>query len=79
MRALTAESRPGPGPLTNTSNVFNPNSCALFPALSAATCAANGVLFLDPLNPDPPDVAHDRVLPCLSVIVIIVLLKEAYI
>ena len=48
---------------------------AKFPAFSAATWAANGVLFLDPLNPDPPAVAQQRVLPCLSVIVTIVLLK----
>ena len=44
-----------------------------------STCAANGVLFLDPLNPEPPAVAHDKVLPALSVIVTIVLLKEAWI
>jgi hypothetical protein len=47
------------------------------PAFSAATCAANGVDLREPRNPQPPDVAHDRVFPCRSVIVMIVLLKEA--
>ena len=77
LSALTAESLPGPGPLTRTSNVFNPKAEAFWPAFSAAICAAKGVLFLDPLNPDPPDVAHAKVLPCLSVMVTIVLLNDA--
>ena len=47
------------------------------PALSAAICAANGVLFLEPLKPDPPAVAHAYVFPDLSVIVMIVLLNDA--
>ena len=45
-------------------------------ALSAAIWAAKGVLFLEPLKPDPPDVAQQIVLPCLSVIVTIVLLND---
>jgi small subunit ribosomal protein S11 len=36
LRALTAESLPGPGPLTKTSRLFTPNSAALIPAFSAA-------------------------------------------
>ena len=62
-KARKAESLPGPGPLTLTSRFFNPNSLAALPAFSAATCAANGVLFLDPLKPEPPAVAQDKVFP----------------
>ena len=54
-----------------------PCSCAARPAVSAATCAANGVDLREPLKPAPPDVAHDSVLPCRSVIVMIVLLNDA--
>src|SRR5262249_13676431 len=77
LRARTADSRPGPGPPTRTSTFFTPCSCAATPAFSAATCAANGVLFREPRKPQPPEVAHDSVLPCRSVIVMMVLLKEA--
>ena len=35
-KALTAESLPGPGPLTSTSKLFTPNSAAFIPAFSAA-------------------------------------------
>ena len=48
--ARTADSRPGPGPLTKTSTLFIPNSTATVLALSAAICAANGVLLRDPKN-----------------------------
>ena len=76
--ARTADSRPGPGPLTFTSKFCKPySSIACLPAFSAATCAAKGVLFLDPLKPDPPAVAHAKALPCLSVMVMMVLLKDA--
>lgn len=75
--ARTAESLPGPGPFIFTSRFLTPYSIANLLAFSAATWAAKGVLFLDPLKPDPPAVAHDKALPCLSVIVIIVLLNEA--
>src|SRR5258707_9704497 len=75
--ARTADSRPGPGPLMRTSRFFTPCSCAALPALSAATCAAKGVDLREPLKPAPPEVAHDRALPWRSVIVMIVLLKEA--
>src|SRR6187549_576110 len=75
--ARTADSRPGPGPPTRTSTFFTPCSIAALPAFSAATCAANGVDLREPRKPQPPDVAHDRVFPCRSVIVMIVLLNEA--
>src|SRR5215212_11885624 len=75
--ARTADSRPGPGPLMRTSRFFTPHSTATLPAASAATCAANGVDLREPLKPAPPDVAHDRALPWRSVIVMMVLLKDA--
>src|ERR1700722_20375774 len=75
--ARTADSRPGPGPPTRTSTFFRPCSCAATLAFSAATCAANGVLLREPRNPQPPEVAQDSVLPCRSVIVMIVLLNDA--
>src|SRR5258708_11422097 len=76
-KARTADSRPGPGPMTRTSTFFTPCSCAALPARSAATCAANGVDLREPRKPQPPAVAHDSVLPWRSVMVMIVLLKEA--
>src|SRR6202162_6470366 len=76
--ARTADSRPGPGPLMRTSRFLTPHSCAAFPAASAATCAANGVDLREPLKPAPPDVAHDSALPCRSVMVMIVLLNDAW-
>src|SRR5580765_5640680 len=77
-RARTADSRPGPGPLMRTSRFFTPCSCAARPADSAATCAAKGVDLREPLKPAPPEVAHERALPWRSVIVMIVLLKDAW-
>src|SRR5262252_10898146 len=77
LSARTADSRPGPGPPTRTSTFFTPCSCAATPAFSAATCAANGVDLREPRKPQPPAVAHDSVLPWRSVMVMIVLLKEA--
>src|SRR5581483_10646749 len=76
--ARTADSRPGPGPLMRTSRFFTPYSTAWRPARSAATCAANGVDLREPLKPAPPDVAHDSALPWRSVIVMMVLLKDAW-
>src|SRR5690242_13471660 len=75
--ARTADSRPGPGPLIRTSRFFTPCSCAARPADSAATCAAKGVDLREPLKPAAPEVAHERAFPCRSVMVMIVLLKEA--
>src|SRR3979409_2793789 len=75
--ARTAESRPGPGAITGTSTFLTPCSCAAVPARSAATWAANGVDLREPRKPQPPEVAQDSVLPCRSVIVMIVLLKNA--
>ena len=40
-----------------------PHSCAARPACSAATWAANGVDFLEPLKPAAPEVAHAKALP----------------
>src|SRR6202008_4322597 len=77
LSARTADPRPGPGPPTRTSTFFTPCSCAAVPAFSAATCAANGVLLREPRKPQPPAVAHESVLPCRSVMVMIVLLKDA--
>src|SRR5689334_17118211 len=54
-----------------------PCSTAARPATSEATCAANGVDLREPLKPWPPEDAHDKALPWRSVIVMIVLLKEA--
>src|ERR1700693_3116557 len=78
LRARTADSRPGPGPLMRTSMFFTPHSCAARPACSGATCAANGVDFLEPLKPGGPEVAPGSVFPCRSVMVTIVLLNEAW-
>jgi len=47
------------------------------PTFSAATVAAKGVLFLEPLNPALPAVPHAIVLPRMSVIVMSTLLKVA--
>src|SRR5258706_3353035 len=72
-----AASRPAPGPFTNTSTDFRPNSIALRAAISAAVCAAKGVLLREPLKPALPALDHETTAPLLSVRVTIVLLKEA--
>ena len=77
-RALRADSRPDPGPETLTSRVFTPCSAALRPASSAAICAAYGVDLREPLNPIMPAEDHEIVLPWASVMVIMVLLNEAF-
>ena len=74
-KALKAVSLPEPGPLTCTDNVLNPISYALLPASSAATCAAYGVDFRDPLKPFEPADDQEITLPFSSAIEIIVLLK----
>src|ERR1700676_1879656 len=76
-RARTADSRPAPGPLTATSTVRKPDSFALFAAVSDACCAANGVPFRDPRKPREPELDQEITLPMGSVIVTIVLLKDA--
>ena len=74
-RERKAVSRPEPGPLTWTVSVLNPCSKAFAPASSAATCAAYGVDFLDPLKPLAPAEDQDTTLPLSSAIDIIVLLN----
>src|SRR5438552_17246284 len=72
-----ADSRPEPGPWTRTCPRFTPRFNASRAACSAATVAANGVDFLDPLKPALPDEPQVIALPCRSVIVISVLLNVA--
>ena len=74
-KALNAVSLPEPGPLTSTDKIFIPTSKALPAAASAATCAAYGVDFLEPLNPFCPADAQDITFPLVSAIDTIVLLK----
>src|ERR1043165_5554103 len=75
--AWMADSRPDPGPCTRTCTRFTPRPSASRAHCSAATVAANGVLFFEPLKPALPDEPHDTVLPCVSVMVMVVLLKVA--
>jgi hypothetical protein len=72
-----ADSRPEPGPFTSTSRVLIPCSMALRAASSAATWAAYGVDFREPLNPCEPDDDHEIAFPCASEMVINVLLNVA--
>ena len=73
----TAASRPPPGTLIRTSIVLNPSAMASSAAFFAASVAANGVLFREPLKPNVPELHHDMVFPNLSVKVTMVLLKVA--
>src|SRR3954465_3673501 len=75
--ARTEDPRPGPGPRVSTSRFLIPCSMAARPATSLATWAANGVDLREPLKPWPPEEAQDSALPWRSVIVMIVLLKDA--
>src|SRR6478609_6324890 len=75
--ARTDDSRPGPGPRISTSRFLMPCSMAARPATSDATWAANGVDLREPLKPWPPEEAQLKALPWRSVIVMIVLLKDA--
>src|SRR5271163_2485515 len=77
--AVTADSRPEPGPLTRTSISLRPNLDAFSAHVSAARWAANGVLLRLPLKPTVPAEAKQRVSPLVSVIVTMVLLKVALI
>src|SRR5919197_1639155 len=70
-----AVSRPEPGPLTKTSTLRMPCSCALRAAFSAAIWAANGVDLRDPLKPTWPADAHEITFPAGSVMDTIVLLN----
>src|SRR5215467_14775143 len=72
-----ADSRPEPGPCTRTCTRLTPRPSASRAHCSAATVAANGVDFLEPLNPALPDEPHETALPCESVIVMVVLLNVA--
>ena len=73
-----ADSRPEPGPETSTSSVRMPCSEAFFTASSAAIWAAKGVDLREPLNPMVPAEDHEIVLPCASVMVIMVLLNVEF-
>src|ERR1044072_1903020 len=53
-----------------------PCSCAFFDTSSAATCAAYGVDLREPLKPIVPADDQAIVLPCASVMVIVVLLND---
>src|SRR6185503_2248527 len=72
-----ADSRPEPGPCTRTCTRLTPRPSASRAHCSAATVAANGVLFLEPLKPALPEEPQDTAFPCVSVIVTVVLLKVA--
>src|SRR5262249_2566284 len=78
-RARMADSRPEPGPFTRTSRLRIPCSRAWFAAFMAACCAANGVPLREPRKPSEPELFHATVRPSPSVMVTIVLLKEAWI
>ena len=79
-RDRMADSLPIPGPETITSTSFRPAiSIAFSAAFAAATCAAYGVDFLDPLKAINPEEDQDNTLPAMSVTVTIVLLNEAWI
>ena len=73
--ARIAVSLPLPGPHITTSAWRMPESKAWEATFSATDCAANGVLFLAPLKPHAPAEDQNKVLPCLSVILTIVLLN----
>lgn len=75
-RERMAVSRPDPGPLTKTSTLRTPCSWAFLLADSAASWAANGVDFRDPLNPTFPADAQDKALPSRSVMQTMVLLND---
>src|SRR5678816_4599063 len=75
--AWMADSRPLPGPCTRTWTRFTPAVSDSRAHCSAATVAAKGVLFFEPLKPALPDEPQDTALPCESVIVMVVLLNVA--
>src|SRR3989337_1910764 len=71
------ESRPLPGACARTCTRRRPRFMASRPQFSAATVAANGVDFLEPLNPALPADPHASVLPRMSVMVTSRLLNVA--
>ena len=75
---VIALSRPEPGPITRTSQSLTPNLIAFSAACCAAHCPANGVLLRLPLKPQVPALDQHNVSPCVSVIVIVVLLNVAW-
>src|SRR5215471_20307872 len=75
--ARSADSRPEPGPFTNTDSERMPCSMALCAASSAASWAANGVDLREPLNPFTPADDQATTFPETSVMVTIVLLNDA--
>src|SRR6185369_12867657 len=75
--AWMADSRPLPGPCTRTCTRRTPRFIASRPQFSAATVAANGVDFLEPLKPALPAEPQASALPLRSVIVIKRLLNVA--
>jgi hypothetical protein len=77
--ARIAVSRPEPCPFTKISTFFIPVLRASNAAFSAAVCAAKGVLFRAPLNPELPAEAQEIVSPFKFVIVTIVLLNVDWI
>src|SRR6266850_6846889 len=76
--ARIADSRPEPGPFTLTSTERSPYVFAVLPALMAACVAANGVPLREPLKPMPPALDHAITFPSVWVMVMCVLLNEAW-
>ena len=74
---LSDESRPEPGPLTNTSTDFIPCATIRFTTSSTAILAAYGVDFRVPLNPREPDELQPSASPLSLVTVTNVLLNVA--
>src|SRR5665648_11986 len=74
-RARIAASRPPPGPFTKHSTSFKPCSIATLAQVSAAICAAKGVLLREPLNPREPALDQESAFPLVSVMVTMVLLN----
>ena len=64
--------------MTSTSHERMPKVLATLQAAIAAWVAANGVPLRDPLKPIAPALDHDTTLPSVSVMVISVLLNDAW-
>jgi len=71
-----ADSRPAPGPLTNTFTFLKPRSKATLAQSATAVYAAYGVFFLEPLKPIFPAEDQEITCPVLLVKEIIKLLKD---